>query len=757
MAAPALAGDDWVTYVNETSVRLSVAGSLGSADPEEKEYAWGDVDHDAPDFDIDLVVVRKQPLTTAGGRRNILLLNDDGVLTDHTTSFIPGFLDATNDRDVKLVDVDKDGWLDIVTAAACNSGNCGMASESRLYMNLGDDGGGNWLGFGDAIVLFTGNNFCAVAEGDITGDTYDDLFFVSYNDSTEDQLLINGGPLNPGSFTLENSRLSSAMRSSGFGTNAVIKDMNGDTWNDIVKSENGPVEIFNNAGAGFFDILDPTYSGAAYHVGVGDMNDDGKMDLVISDDGIDRVLLNDGNGPNGMADFNSFSLPGSTQGFGSNSYVVDLDGNGWKDLLIADVDVDLAGCDRTSDILRSNANPPNITFVDDTGNIDGGLLRGVHDFAIFDINGDTLLDLVIGRCSGTQVWINAPPVALNFSFPEGLPELLVPGETTEIQIQLDSIGDTIEPGSPTLHLAVNGGAYTTTALTSLGGNLYAATLPAGSCTDRFQYYFSAQLSGGLTFFDPAAAPLDTYRSVAAWDVFISLSETFEGDVSGWTVENDPALVTGAWERANPNATFFGLNLLAPEDDATIGGTQAFVTQNGPPGSGFDEFDVDGGPTRLISPTIDLENSDAFISYALWFRGFNGVHDRLVAEVSNDGGSNWTAADSEIDTAGSWATSGFLVSDYVTPTANVVVSFITRDSPDDSYTEAGVDDFTVEQLECLGGCPWDLDGSGDVGVTDFLLVLGAWGPNPGHPADFDGDDEVGVTDFLVLLGSWGPCP
>ena len=76
-------------------------------------------------------------------------------------------------------------------AAACNSGNCGMPSESRLYMNLGDDGGGNWLGFDDPIVLFTGNNFCAVAEGDITGDTYDDLFFVSYEDSTEDQLLIN--------------------------------------------------------------------------------------------------------------------------------------------------------------------------------------------------------------------------------------------------------------------------------------------------------------------------------------------------------------------------------------------------------------------------------------------------------------------------------------------------------------------------------------------------------------------------------------
>ncbi len=27
------------------------------------------------------------------------------------------------------------------------------------------------------------------------------------------------------------------------------------------------------------------------------------------------------------------------------------------------------------------------------------------------------------------------------------------------------------------------------------------------------------------------------------------------------------------------------------------------------------------------------------------------------------------------------------------------------------------------------CPWDLDGSGDVGVSDFLDLLGNWGPCP----------------------------
>jgi hypothetical protein len=53
---------------------------------------------------------------------------------------------------------------------------------------------------------------------------------------------------------------------------------------------------------------------------------------------------------------------------------------------------------------------------------------------------------------------------------------------------------------------------------------------------------------------------------------------------------------------------------------------------------------------------------------------------------------------------------------------------------------------------------DLDGDGTVGISDFLLLLGAWGPCPDPPApcpaDLDGDGNVGVNDFLVLLASWG---
>ena len=43
------------------------------------------------------------------------------------------------------------------------------------------------------------------------------------------------------------------------------------------------------------------------------------------------------------------------------------------------------------------------------------------------------------------------------------------------------------------------------------------------------------------------------------------------------------------------------------------------------------------------------------------------------------------------------------------------------------------------------CTWDLDGSGDVGIIDFLMLLADWG----NPYD--------INDFLDLLADWGPCP
>ena len=58
----------------------------------------------------------------------------------------------------------------------------------------------------------------------------------------------------------------------------------------------------------------------------------------------------------------------------------------------------------------------------------------------------------------------------------------------------------------------------------------------------------------------------------------------------------------------------------------------------------------------------------------------------------------------------------------------------------------------DECECL----WDLDDDLTVGITDFLILLAAWGSDPGGPPDFDGDGNVGISDFLMLLTHWGPC-
>jgi len=55
-------------------------------------------------------------------------------------------------------------------------------------------------------------------------------------------------------------------------------------------------------------------------------------------------------------------------------------------------------------------------------------------------------------------------------------------------------------------------------------------------------------------------------------------------------------------------------------------------------------------------------------------------------------------------------------------------------------------------------PWvhllgDINEDRFVNVVDLLLLLQAWGPNPGHPADLNEDDVVNTEDLLILLGNW----
>lgn len=62
-------------------------------------------------------------------------------------------------------------------------------------------------------------------------------------------------------------------------------------------------------------------------------------------------------------------------------------------------------------------------------------------------------------------------------------------------------------------------------------------------------------------------------------------------------------------------------------------------------------------------------------------------------------------------------------------------------------------------ECVDpACPRDLDGDGQVGFDDLLIVLGAWGPcgSATCVGDLDDDGLVNFVDLLLILASWGAC-
>ncbi|NNF43051.1 MAG: hypothetical protein HKN62_08370 [Phycisphaerales bacterium] len=66
------------------------------------------------------------------------------------------------------------------------------------------------------------------------------------------------------------------------------------------------------------------------------------------------------------------------------------------------------------------------------------------------------------------------------------------------------------------------------------------------------------------------------------------------------------------------------------------------------------------------------------------------------------------------------------------------------------------DGVPDECDPVFDCPFDFDGTGEVGFPDLLSLLAAWGDCPGCPQDLDGDGVVGFGDLLSVLSAWGPC-
>jgi hypothetical protein len=448
--------DPWVSFVRNDGSTNHLPLEM-SSQADEVDFDWADLDKDGW---IDLVIVRKEPFSTPGKRPNLLLMNESGVLKDRTAQYAAasdvagdlGFLTPTNDRDVVIVDVDNDTWLDVVTSTAREEpGDPKSIGHPRVYRNLGEDVDGNWLGlkYEEArfpqLVSFTNGQptnpvFCHVSAGDVTNDGFADLYFVHYDFSNNgfllppdkdlnDRLLVNDGN---GYFTDQSQlRMTTTMLFSRFGLSSEIVDINADGYADILKDTAlaDPYYVsasYNNPNnPGFFNIFDTFHASLSpYHIDTGDLNHDGRIDIIMGDDDADRYRYNLGNDPLGRVIWGPPKvyqfLDGADDGFAGQNLLVDLDNDGWLDVLQGDVDTDEPGFLRRLHIYHNpgGAVGTQIDLVEERQAAGAASawfgavgfqvpdLQGTYDVAAFDIEGDGDDDIVLGRGAGTYVWLN---------------------------------------------------------------------------------------------------------------------------------------------------------------------------------------------------------------------------------------------------------------------------------------------------------------------------------------------------------------
>src|SRR5579864_930401 len=329
------------------------------------------------------------------------------------------YLPETTGAGCAFLDYDNDGWMDIylVNGGKADFFTPTTSLRNALYRNNRD---GTFTDVTDRAGVGSGGYGMGVAVGDYDGDGFPDLYVTQYDRSI---LYHNNGD---GTFTDVTQR--AGVAAPGWGSSAVWFDYDNDGRLDLFvcrfadfdrardtycgqpeKQERHycvprsfqpmPSRLFHNNGDGTFTDVS-TESGIAEHRGKAwgvvatDINNDGRMDLFVSNDTMANFLfVNRGNGkfeeigePAGIA-YSDAGKPRSGMGLDS----ADFNQDGWMDLFVSNLDKELFS------IYQNNGDE---TFDDEatpTGIGAATRLMSGWGLKFFDYDNDGNLDLFLAN------------------------------------------------------------------------------------------------------------------------------------------------------------------------------------------------------------------------------------------------------------------------------------------------------------------------------------------------------------------------
>lgn len=275
-----------------------------------------------------------------------------------------------------------------------------IANEHKPNILLINDGSGKFTNESSSRIPQVNHDSedIGIADFDLDGDP--DIVVVSEDDQTNELYLNNGD----GTFMDGGSRIPVT----GTSNSVVVFDINVDGAPDIMIGNNGQNKILINDGKGYFK--DETTERLAVHIDVtqdltlADVDGDGDEDVMVGNEDANRILINDGKGY--FKDESSDRLPYRKAPEETREVVVaDIDADGDLDIFYGNVAAFVDNALRQNRLLRNDGKG---FFTDITAThlpTDNNRCFGV---AFLDIDQDGDADIMTGNTNGARFGGNTP-------------------------------------------------------------------------------------------------------------------------------------------------------------------------------------------------------------------------------------------------------------------------------------------------------------------------------------------------------------